>query len=156
MYAGYELYEHTPVKRGSEEYLNSEKYELRPRDFDKALAEGRSLEPWLRHLNTIRRNHPALQQIRTLRFHHVENENVLVYSKVDPATEDTVIVVLSLDPYNAQEATIWLDMPGLGLHWNDRFTARDEVTGQVWEWGQANWVRLEPWNAVAHIVSVEK
>jgi starch synthase (maltosyl-transferring) len=64
--------------------------------------------------------------------------------------------VLSLDPYNAQEGTIWLDMPTLGLHWNDRFTARDEVTGQVWEWGQANWVRLEPWNAVAHIVSVEK
>jgi starch synthase (maltosyl-transferring) len=156
VYSGYELYEHTPVKRGSEEYLNSEKYELRPRDYDRALAEGRSLEPWLRQLNTIRRNHPALQQIRTLQFHHVDNENVLVYSKVDPATNDTVLVVLSLDPQNAQEAVIWLDMPGLGMHWNDRFTARDEVTGQVWEWGQANWVRLEPWNAVAHIVSVER
>ncbi|MEV4315720.1 alpha-1,4-glucan--maltose-1-phosphate maltosyltransferase [Actinocrispum sp. NPDC049592] len=156
VYSGYELFEHEPVREGSEEYLNSEKYELRPRDYDKALAEGRSLEPWLRQLNTIRRAHPALQQLRTLRFHHVDNDAILAYSKVDPASGDTVIVVLSLDPFSAEQGTVWLDMPELGLQWQDRFTAHDEVTGQSWDWGQANYVRLEPWNAVAHIISVRK
>ncbi|CAM3659516.1 alpha-1,4-glucan--maltose-1-phosphate maltosyltransferase [Kibdelosporangium persicum] len=156
VYSGYELYEHTPVREGSEEYLDSEKYQLRPRDWEKALAEGRSLEPWLRRLNAIRRAHPALQQLRTLRFHHVDNDAVLAYSKVDPETGDTVVVVLSLDPFGTAEGTVWLDMPELGMRWHDRFTAFDEVTGQAWDWGQANYVRLEPWNAVAHIISVRR
>jgi starch synthase (maltosyl-transferring) len=156
VYSGYELFEYEPVREGSEEYLNSEKYELRPRDWAKALADGRSLEPWLRKLNTIRRAHPALQQLRTLHFHHVDNDAILAYSKVDPATGDTVLVVLSLDPFNGAEATVWLDMPELGMRWHDRFTAHDEVTGESWDWGQANYVRLEPWNAVAHIISVQR
>ncbi|MET0134457.1 MAG: maltotransferase domain-containing protein [Kibdelosporangium sp.] len=156
VYAGYELFEHEAVREGSEEYLNSEKYELRPRDFEGALTDGRSLEPWLRRLNTIRRAHPALQQIRTLKFHHVDNDAILAYSKVDPETGDTVLVVLSLDPANSAEATLWLDLPELGLRWHDRFVARDEVTGESWDWGQANYVRLEPWRAVAHIISVER
>jgi starch synthase (maltosyl-transferring) len=156
VYSGYELFEYEAVRQGSEEYLNSEKYELRPRDFDRALADGRSLEPWIRQLNTIRRAHPALQQLRTLHFHYVDNDSILAYSKVDPATGDTVLVVLSLDPFNAADGTIWVDLPELGLQWGDRFTARDEVTGQSWDWGQANYVRLEPWNAVAHIISVER
>ncbi|TCO57266.1 alpha-1,4-glucan--maltose-1-phosphate maltosyltransferase [Actinocrispum wychmicini] len=156
VYSGYELYEHQPVRQGSEEYLDSEKYQLRPRDFDLALAEGRSLEPWLRRLNQIRRAHPALQQLRTLHFHHVDNAGMLAYSKVDPATGDAVIVVVNIDPYGAEEGTVWLDLPELGLQWHDRFTAHDEVTGERWDWGQANFVRLEPWHAVAHIISVER
>ena len=66
VYSGYELFEHRPVREGSEEYLDSEKYELRPRDFDAALADGESLEPFLTRLNEIRRLHPALQQLRTI------------------------------------------------------------------------------------------
>jgi starch synthase (maltosyl-transferring) len=156
VYSGFELYEHEPVRAGSEEYLNSEKYELRPRDFAGALAEGRSLEPWLRKLNEIRRAHPALQQLRTLRFHHVDNDALLAYSKQDPATGDTVVVVVSLDPFAIQEGTIWLDLPELGFEWHDRLLAHDEVTGETWNWGQANYVRLEPWRAVAHVVGVRR
>jgi len=154
VYSGYELFEHVPVRAGSEEYLDSEKYQLRPRDFAGALAEGRSLSPWLTKLNTIRRAHPALHQLRTLRFHHVDNGSLLVYSKQDPASGDTVITVVNLDPHGAAEGTIWLDLPALGFDWHQRLIAHDEVSGETWDWGQANYVRLEPWHAVAHIVSV--
>ncbi|MGH3760156.1 alpha-1,4-glucan--maltose-1-phosphate maltosyltransferase [Actinophytocola sp.] len=154
MYSGFELYEHEAVREGSEEYLNSEKYELRPRDFAKALADGRSLEPWITRLNAIRSAHPALRQLRTLRFHHIENDAMLAYSKTDPGGRDTVIVVCNLDSYHAQDGTLWLDLPTLGLDWDDRFAVRDEVTGQTWDWGQANYVRLEPARAVCHILTV--
>ncbi|GAA1987483.1 alpha-1,4-glucan--maltose-1-phosphate maltosyltransferase [Amycolatopsis minnesotensis] len=156
VYSGYELFEHVPVREGSEEYLNSEKYQLRPRDFATALAEGRSLEPWLTKLNAVRRAHPALHQLRTLRFHHVDNDALLAYSKQDPATGDTVITVVTLDPYASQEGTVWLDLPSLGFEWHERLIAHDEVTGDTWDWGQANYVRLEPWRAVAHIVAVRR
>jgi starch synthase (maltosyl-transferring) len=156
VYSGFELYEHESVREGSEEYLNSEKYELRPRDFAGALAEGRSLEPWLRRLNEIRRDHPALQQLRTLRFHHVDNDALLAYSKQDPETGDTVITVITLDPVEAQQGTLWLDLPLLGFDWFDRLVAHDEVTGETWNWGQANYVRLEPWRTVAHVVGVRR
>ncbi|NIH80074.1 starch synthase (maltosyl-transferring) [Amycolatopsis viridis] len=156
VYSGYELYENQPVREGSEEYLDSEKYELRPRDFEQALAEGRSLEPWLTKLNAMRRAHPALQQMRTLRFHHVDNDALLAYSKQDPATGDTVVVVVTLDPHQAQEGTVWLDLPALGFDWHERLIAHDEVTGETWDWGQANYVRLEPWRSVAHVVAVQR
>jgi starch synthase (maltosyl-transferring) len=154
VYSGYELYEHEPVRPGSEEYLNSEKYQLRPRDFAGALAQGRSLEPWLTRLNEIRRAHPALQQLRSLRFHFVDSAALIAYSKQDPATGDTVVVVVNLDPREAQSGMLWLDLPELGFEWYDRLIAHDDVSGETWDWGQANWVRLEPWRNVAHIVSI--
>lgn len=155
VYSGYELYEHEAVREGSEEYLNSEKYELRPRDYARALADGRSLEPWITRLNAIRRAHPALQQLRTLHFHAVSNESIIAYSKTDPNGTDTVLTVINLDSHHAQEGTVWLDLPAMGLDWTARFTVRDEVSGAVWEWGQENYVRLDPVHAVAHILSVE-
>ena len=156
VYSGYELYEYEPVREGSEEYLNSEKYELRPRDFERAIAEGRSLEPWITRLNTIRAAHPALQQLRTLHFHNVDNEALIAYSKRDPGTGDTVIVVVTLDPDHVQEGTVWLDLPALGHEWSDRIVVHDEVSGATWEWGQSNYVRLDPVQQVAHILSVAR
>src|SRR5206468_8875076 len=72
VYSGFELNEHEPREPGGMEFRDSEKYELRPRDYGRALAEGRSLQPWLTRLNEIRRAHPALWRLRTLRFHHVD------------------------------------------------------------------------------------
>ncbi|MGW4396547.1 alpha-1,4-glucan--maltose-1-phosphate maltosyltransferase [Amycolatopsis nivea] len=156
VYSGYELFESEAVRPGSEEYLDSEKYQLRPRDFARALAEGRTLEPWLTRLNAIRRAHPALQGMRSLRFHSVDNDALLAYSKQDPATGDTVVAIVNLDPHNAQEGTLWLDLPELGFDWSERLIAHDEVTGETWDWGAANFVRLEPWRAVAHIVALRR
>jgi len=156
VYSGYELYEHEAVREGSEEYLNSEKYELRPRDFDEAIAEGRSLEPWLTRLNTIRAAHPALHQLRDLHFHNTENDALLAYSKTDPGTGDTVVVVVNLDSEHPQEGMVYLDLPALGHDWSDKLVVHDEVTGATWEWGQTNYVRLDPVQAVAHILAVTR
>src|SRR3954469_12995479 len=156
VYSGFELYEGEAVKPGSEEYLNSEKYELRPRDFEAAAARGDSLEPYITRLNEIRKAHPALQQLRDIHFHHVDNDQLIAYSKTDPKTGDTVLVVCTLDSWNAQEGTTALDMPALGADWADQLTVFDEVTGDTYTWGQFNFVRLEPWNHVAHIFRVTR
>ncbi|GAA4862338.1 maltotransferase domain-containing protein [Saccharopolyspora rosea] len=147
MYSGYELYESEPLHPGSEEYRDSEKYQLRPRDFTVP-----GLQPWIRRLNDIRRRHPALRQLRTLRFHHVDDDHLLAYSKTDPATGDTVVCVVNLDPHRAREATLSLDLRALGRE--GRFTAFDEVSGQSWVWQAENYVRLDPRDAVAHIVTL--
>ena len=86
VYSGYELFEHVAVRPGSEEYLDSEKYQLRPRDWAAAEAQGRTLAPFLTRLNEIRRAHPALQQLRTLHFHAVDNPNLICFSKTDPGS----------------------------------------------------------------------
>jgi starch synthase (maltosyl-transferring) len=154
VYSGYELFEHRPVRKGSEEYLNSEKYELRPRDFEAALADGESLEPFITRLNEIRRLHPALQQLRTIKFHHPENEAMVAYSKFDPVTGDTVLVVVTLNAFGPEETTLWLDMGALGMAPYDRFWVRDEITGEEYQWGQANYVRIDPAKAVAHVLNM--
>ncbi len=86
VYAGYELFEHVAVKPGSEEYLDSEKYQIRIRDWDAAEAEGRSLAPYLTRLNETRRAHPALQLLRNITIHSSDDENILVFSKTSRRT----------------------------------------------------------------------
>ena len=154
VYSGYELFEYRPVREGSEEYLDSEKYELRPRDFEAALAKGESLEPFLGRLNEIRRLHPAFRELRTLRFHHVDNDALLAYSKFDPITGDTVLVVVTLNPFGPEESTLWLDMGALAMQPYDRFWVRDEITGEEYQWGQSNYVRIDPAKAVAHVLNM--
>ncbi|MEU6344256.1 alpha-1,4-glucan--maltose-1-phosphate maltosyltransferase [Streptomyces sp. NPDC046977] len=154
VYAGYELCENVPVREGSEEYLHSEKYELRPRDWAAAEAEGRSLAPLLTALNRLRRRHPALQQLRDLRFHHVNNDAVLAYSKRSGDGGDVVLVVVNLDPHHTQEATVSLNMPELGLAWHESTPVRDELTGETYHWGRNNYVRLEPGRVPAHIFTL--
>jgi starch synthase (maltosyl-transferring) len=154
VYSGYELFEHQAVREGSEEYLDSEKYQLRPRDFDAALANGESLEPFLQRLNEIRHLHPALSQLRTIKFHAIDNDALLAYSKFDPVTGDCVLVVVTLNAFGPEEATVWLDMGALGMEPYDRFWVRDEVTGDEYQWGQTNYVRIDPARSVAHILNM--
>jgi len=156
MYSGYELFEHRPVREGSEEYLDSEKYELRPRDFEGAKERGASLEPFVTQLNAIRRLHPALRELRTIRFHHTDNDALLAYSKFDPASGDAVLVVVTLNAFAPEAAMLWLDLPALGMDPYDRFWVRDEITGEEYHWGQANYVRLDPARAIAHIVNLPR
>ncbi|MCG7458903.1 maltotransferase domain-containing protein [Corynebacterium tuberculostearicum] len=151
VYSGFELYEHTPVAPGSEEYLDSEKYELRPRDFAAAAASGDSLESYIRLLNQIRRDNPALQQLRTLRFHDTDNEAIIAYSKADPASGNVVLIVVNLDPRNAQEATVTVDMQAIGRHPGESYTVQDTITGSAYRWSERNFVRLEPLRDVAHV-----
>ncbi|MEW2439369.1 alpha-1,4-glucan--maltose-1-phosphate maltosyltransferase [Streptomyces caniferus] len=158
VYAGYELCESTPVRPGSEEYLDSEKYQLRPRDWDAAARTGQTIAPLITALNRIRRRHPALQQLRNLRFHHVDNDAVLAYSKHEGHGDraDTVLTVVNLDPHHTHEATVSLDMPELGLGRHESFPVRDELTGDTYHWGRDNYVRLEPGRSLApaHVLSL--
>ncbi|AUA11114.1 DUF3416 domain-containing protein [Streptomyces sp. SID8382] len=154
VYAGYELCENTPVRPGSEEYLDSEKYQLRPRDWAAAERDGRSITPLLTRLNRVRRRHPALHRLRNLRFHHADNDSVIVYSK--RAGDSCVVTVVNLDPHHTQEATVSLNMPELGLEWHESVPVRDELTGETYHWGRDNYVRLEPGRdmAPAHVLSL--
>jgi starch synthase (maltosyl-transferring) len=156
VYSGFELFEGESARPGSEEYRNSEKYALRPRDFAAALNEGRSLEPYLTRLNEIRRAHPALQQLRDIHFHHTDSDQVIAWSKTDVKSGDTVLVVCTLDPHNVASANLALDMPVLGADWADTLVVHDEVSGATFHWGQFAFVRLEPWRAVAHVLRVDR
>ncbi len=161
VYAGYELFEHVAVKPGSEEYLDTEKFQIRIRDWDAAEAEGRTLAPYLTRLNEIRRAHPALQRLRNLVVHSSDDDAILVFSKSvhsDRAEggEDTVIVVVNVDPHGTRETTVHLNMPALGLDWSDQLTVHDELTDQSWTWGEANYVRLDPYVEPAHILTVRR
>jgi len=152
IYSGFELYEHVSLRPGSEEYLDSEKYQYRPRDWDGHEASGLTLAPLLTRLNDARRAHPALQDLRSLRFHNSDNPSVIAYSKQDG--DDTILVACTLDPYREQEATIWWDMPALGMAHDARFIAHDEISGHDWTWSHGTYVRLGPADQVAHVVSV--
>ncbi|RBY86384.1 alpha-1,4-glucan--maltose-1-phosphate maltosyltransferase [Blastococcus sp. TF02A-30] len=154
VYSGFELFEHVAVKPGSEEYYDSEKYRLRPRDWAGAEASGRSLAPYLRRLNEIRRAHPALQQLRTLRFHPVDNPNLLCFTKTDPGSDDAVLVVVNLSSRDRQIGTTSLDLPSLGLDWHERFAVTDEITGDRYDWGQFNYVELDPFREPAHVFAI--
>ncbi len=158
VYSGYELAENIPLVPGSEEYLDSEKYAYRPRDWARTAEQGLTLAPLLTRLNQIRRDHPALHWLRNVRFHAVDQPDILCFSKRIGTdfgdTPDTVIVVINLDASSAREATVWLDSSALGFDTAAGFTVADELTGQRFSWGQANYVRLDPAVAPAHILTV--
>jgi len=156
VYSGYELFEHQAVRPGSEEYLNSEKYQLRPRDWAGAAREGRTLAPYLAKLNQIRRQHPALQRLRGLHIHRADNDLVMCWSKRSDDGDDRVIVVVNLDPHSIRETEVHLDMPALGLDWQQRFTVSDLLSGETFEWGEHNYVRLDPFVEPAHIFTVRR
>jgi starch synthase (maltosyl-transferring) len=156
VYSGYELFEHTAREPGSEEYLNSEKYELRPRDHAAAEHAGHSLAPLLTKLNAVRRRHPALHWLRNLWFHQVGDDALMCWSKRDEQTGDTVLVVLTLDPFDPRESMVNLDLPALGLEWHERFEVYDEMTGATYDWGPHNYVRLDPHQMPAHVFAVRR
>ena len=158
VYSGYELCENIPLVPGSEEYLDSEKYAYRPRDWAQAGSLGLTLAPLLRRLNQIRRAHPALHWLRNLRFHHADQPDILCFSKRThpdfPGPPDIVLVVVNLNASETREATVWLDSSALGLDAAAGFRVTDELTGQEFSWGLGNYVRLDPAIAPAHILTV--
>lgn len=165
IYSGYELVENVP-RPGVEEQIDNEKYEYKPRDW--AAAEEIGISTLLTRLNEIRRDHPALRQLRNLTVHPTTNDQVLAFSRHLPAEHsptglaDTVVVVVNLDPHSAQESNVELDLVALGLPapqpdddpWAPTFVAHDELSGTSYGWGSNVYVRLEPWGQVAHVVHV--
>jgi starch synthase (maltosyl-transferring) len=152
IYSGYELYENEPASDTNEEYLHSEKYEIRQRNW----ARPDSLAPFIATVNDIRRRHPALQWLKNVRFHGSSNDRFLVWTRGHRDEGDLVLVVVNLDPHSAQETVLGLDLGAIGLPWQGPYTAIDELTGDAFAWEGPNpYVRLDPWQGqVAHVLAL--
>ncbi|HVL97961.1 MAG TPA: alpha-1,4-glucan--maltose-1-phosphate maltosyltransferase [Egibacteraceae bacterium] len=149
IYSGYELCEAEPLEPGSEEYFESEKYRFRPRDWDRA----DSLAPYIARVNRIRRAHPAFAELRNIWFHHIDNDALLCFSKVEDERQGAVLVVVNLDPHNTQAGWTWLDLWQLGLEHAGPFEAHDLMTDTAYIWhGPDNFVQLDPTVESAHVL----
>jgi starch synthase (maltosyl-transferring) len=149
IYSGYELCENVPASEHNEEYLYSEKYELKSRDWD---SPG-SLAPFVTLLNDIRRRHPAFAELRNITFHTSHNDSILAYSKHTADRSDVVLVVVNLDPLLPHDDLLRLDLSMLGLPATAPFEAHDEITGSTYTWqGSSPYVRLDPAVEPAHIL----
>lgn len=159
IYAGYELYENV-ARPGSEENIDNEKYEYKLRDWSAAEAAGDSLAPYLRTLNNIRAAHPALRQLRGVQIHHSDDDSILVFSKHLPAAlspdgvDDTIIVVVNVDPRSTRETMIHLDTRVWGVPLGEAYEVEDLITGAQWTWTHEVFVRLDAFDEPAHIVHV--
>jgi starch synthase (maltosyl-transferring) len=151
MYSGYELLENVPLQAGSEEYLESEKYRYKPRNWD----QPHSLAPDITRINEIRRQFRAFHELRNIWFHHIGNDQMLCFSKVAPNRTGAVLVVVNLDPFNVQAAATWLDLWQLGLEHAGPFEAHDMLTDTSYIWhGPQNYVRLDPAMEPAHVLAL--
>ena len=150
MYSGYERIENQPMSDANEEYLFSEKYEIKHRDWDE---DPGVLTPFITRVNAIRRKHRAFDDWRNIRFHHTNNPALLAYSKHTPDRRDVVLVVVNLDPHQVQEDTLFVDLGALGIPWDHPFEAHDEISGVTYTWqGPHPYVRLDPANQVGHVL----
>ena len=155
MYAGFELYEHRRFKEGGEEYIDSEKYEIKVRDWEGATKKKLTLAPFITQLNAIRKKNVALQRLRNLRFHGTDNDAIIAYSKRDG--DNLILVVINLDPTFAQETTVHWNMSDLGLQ-KDNFAVTDLIDGASYNWSPHTYVRLDPTRLsgkVVHIAQVK-
>jgi starch synthase (maltosyl-transferring) len=149
----YELMEHTPREPGSEEYLDSEKYQLRHWDRERP----DSLRPFVALLNRIRRENSALQSDRGLRFFPTDNEQLICYAKVDGEGGSAIVTVVNLDPRNVHAGWVELDPAALGIDARYPYQMHDLLTGARYLWeGARNFVRLDPNQLPAHVFRVRR
>jgi starch synthase (maltosyl-transferring) len=149
----FELCENTPLKSGGEEYLNSEKYELRHRD----LHANVSLKDLISRVNTIRRENPALRSNHSLRFHGTDNPSLLCYSKVTGDLSSVMIMIVNLDCFNTQSGWVDLDLDLLGIDRDREFQVHDLLGDGRFLWrGSRNFVKLSPESLPAHILRVRR
>ncbi len=148
----FELCAAEPREPGSEEYLHSEKYDIRHWDRDAP----HSLRPLITRLNRIRRAHPALQHDRNLVFHRADNDQLLCYSKATDDRHDVVLTVVNLDPHHRQSGWLGLDLAAIGLH-DEPFTVADLLCGGSFEWRGAHpYIELDPQATAAHVFHVRR
>jgi starch synthase (maltosyl-transferring) len=144
LYSGYEDFENVPVREGSEEYIDSEKYEIKDRHFDGPLL------PLIARLNEIRRDSPSLQRLANVTFLETENDAIMAYAKQAPG--ETLIVAVNLDPQNGQEGVVVLPAH---LGTPPAFTVVDELSGEKYDWRLGrNYVGLHPWGRQVHVLRV--
>jgi len=182
MYSGFELGENVPVRPGSEEYFDSEKYQLRPRNYE---AEG-NINADIQRLNAVRRAHPALQHYANLSFHLSENPTILFYRKsaaetpvqwagsrpqpIPPSIVQSItssapagnangdiLVAVNTDPHHVQETMVHVPIHEMGIDDDEPYVVNDVLTGTRYHWrGVRNYVRLDPADHAGHVLLLER
>lgn len=149
----FELYENRPQKPGSEEYLDSEKYEVRRWD----ITRPDSLKEFIGLINRIRRENPALQSDGRLQFHPIDNDYLMAYSKQSPDGSNVILVVVNLSPHHVHSGWLELDLSALGIHVNRPFQVHDLLTHAYYVWqGSRNYVQLDPHSVPVQIFAVRR
>ena len=152
IYSGFELCENVPIPN-REEYLNSEKYQFKERDWD---APG-NIKEYLTRLNRIRRENRALQIYENLEFHVVENDQILFYAKATASLDNIILIAVSLDPFHAQSGFASVPVERFGIGENEAYQVEDLLTGERFVWrGRRNFVMLEPNSRPAHIFRLRR
>ncbi len=151
IYSGYELCENAAVQAGSEEYLDSEKYQIRVRDWN---APG-NIKQDISKLNRIRREQPALHELTNLSFLNTDYAAILAYKKSSPGND--LIVVVNLDPHAFHETMVEVPIAELGIGPGEQYEVSDLLTGTHYTWqGARNYVRLDPNERVGHVFKVSR
>jgi len=152
IYSGYELCENEALP-GREEYLDSEKYQYKERDWN---APG-NIKDWIARLNKIRRENRALQLYTNLRFHDAENDAILFYSKMTAARDNIILVVVNLDPHRKHNSFVYVPIENFGQMESDVYQVQDLLSGATYTWrGRRNYVELDPDIQPAHIFLVRR
>jgi starch synthase (maltosyl-transferring) len=149
----YELLENKPREAGNEEYLNSEKYEIR--DWD--LNQPGNLTGLISRVNRIRRENPALHEMDNLEFHHTDNDTLIAYSKTTDDLNNVILTIVNLDKYHVQSGWVHLALDKVGLDWHATYQLHDLLTDARYQWhGSHNYISLRPWEMPAHIFRLER
>ena len=149
----FEMMEHVPVRRGSEEYLNSEKYEIRHWDLEKP----ENLRPLIARVNEIRKQNPALQSDWGLKFHACENDQLICYTKESADRSNLILTVVNLDPYHTQSGFVTLPLDELEIPRDRSYEAEDLLTGERYLWnGARNYVELNPSKLPGHVLRIQR
>jgi starch synthase (maltosyl-transferring) len=152
IYSGYELCENEPLP-GREEYLDSEKYQFKERDWN---APG-NIKDWIARLNKIRKENRALQFYTNLRFHDADNDAILFYSKMTAARDNIILVVVNLDPHRKQNSFVYVPIESFGQMESDVYQVEDLLSGATYTWrGRRNYVELDPDIQPAHVFLVRR
>jgi len=149
----FELFDSAPIAPGKEEYLDSEKYEIKRWDIDRP----DNLSPLVARINRVRRENPALQNNRSLVFHPVSNDSLIAYSKTSPTGDNVILTVVNLDPHHTHAGFLDLDLAALGLEAGQSYQVHDLVTEARFQWsGARNYVELDPRVMPAHVFRLRR
>jgi starch synthase (maltosyl-transferring) len=152
IYSGYELCENEALP-GREEYLDSEKYQFKERDWN---APG-NIKNWIARINQIRKQNRALQMYTNLRFYQADNDAILFYGKMTPARDNIILVVVNLNPFRKENSLVYVPIEEFGQTESDEYQVQDLLNDALYIWrGRENYVELDPEIQPAHILLVRR
>lgn len=152
MYSGYELIENEPLVPGKESYRDSEKYQIKVRDWNKP----GNIKGYIARLNRIRKENPALQYYANLMILNSTNDNILFYGKISPDGSNRILTAVNLDPFSSHTGRVTVPVEKLGISSDEKYTARNLITGRKYKWrGREQYLTLDPEKEPAAIFRIE-